>query len=28
LNVAARTPVFPLLRSTIGDPPLLTPLRV
>jgi hypothetical protein len=28
LTVAARTPVFPLLRSTIGDPPLLTPLRV
>jgi hypothetical protein len=27
-TVAARTPVFPLLRSTIGDPPLITPLRV
>jgi hypothetical protein len=28
LTVAARAPVFPRLRSTIGDPPLLTPLRV
>jgi hypothetical protein len=28
LIVAARTRVFPQLRSTIGDPPLLTPLRV
>jgi hypothetical protein len=28
LTVAARTPVFPRLRSTIGDPPLITPLRV
>jgi hypothetical protein len=28
LTVAARTPVFPLMRSTIGDPPLITPLRV
>jgi hypothetical protein len=27
-TVAARTPVFPPLRSTIGDPPLITPLRV
>ncbi len=26
--IAARTPVFPLLRSSIGDPPLITPLRV
>jgi hypothetical protein len=28
LTVAARTPVFPRLRSSIGDPPLITPLRV
>jgi len=28
LNVAARTRVVPLLRSSIGDPPLITPLRV
>jgi hypothetical protein len=28
LTVAARTRVFPQLRSTIGDPPLITPLRV
>jgi hypothetical protein len=28
LNVAARTHSFPRLRSTIGDPPLITPLRV
>jgi hypothetical protein len=28
LTVAARTPVFPPLRGTIGDPPLLAPLRV
>jgi hypothetical protein len=28
LTVAAHTPVFPLLRSTIGDPPQITPLRV
>jgi hypothetical protein len=28
LTVAARTPAFPHLRSTIGDPPLLTPLRI
>jgi hypothetical protein len=27
-NVIARTPVFPLLRSSIGDPPMITPLRV
>jgi hypothetical protein len=28
LTVAARTPVFPRLRSSFGDPPLITPLRV
>lgn len=28
LTVAADTPVSPRLRSPIGDPPLLTPLRV
>ncbi|HET6215801.1 MAG TPA: hypothetical protein VFE27_02205 [Acidobacteriaceae bacterium] len=28
LNNAARTPLFPLLRSSIGDPPMITPLRV
>jgi hypothetical protein len=28
LNITARPPAFPRLRSTIGDPPLLTPLRV
>jgi hypothetical protein len=28
LTVAAQTPVFPPLRSTKGDPPLITPLRV
>jgi len=28
LRIAARTPTFPLLRSSIGDPPLITPLRV
>lgn len=28
LNITTRTPAFPLLRSTIGDPPLITPLRV
>jgi hypothetical protein len=28
LTIAARTPVFPQLRSSIGDPPLITPLRV
>jgi hypothetical protein len=28
LNITARVPAFPLLRSSIGDPPLITPLRV
>jgi hypothetical protein len=28
LTIVARTRVFPQLRSTIGDPPLITPLRV
>jgi hypothetical protein len=28
LTVAPRTTTFPPQRSTIGDPPLLTPLRV
>lgn len=28
LTVAGPTPLFPLLRSSIGDPPLLTPLRI
>jgi hypothetical protein len=28
LAVAARTPVSPRPRSSIGDPPLITPLRV
>jgi hypothetical protein len=28
LTIAARTRVFPQLRSTIGDPPLITPLRI
>jgi hypothetical protein len=28
LTVAARTPVFPGFRSSVGDPPPLTPLRV
>jgi hypothetical protein len=28
LTVAARTSVFPRLRSSVGDPPLITPLRV
>jgi hypothetical protein len=28
LTITARTRVFPQLRSTIGDPPLITPLRV
>jgi hypothetical protein len=28
LTVAARTSIFPRLRSSIGDPPLITPLRV
>jgi hypothetical protein len=27
-TLAPSTPVFPMLRSTIGDPPLITPLRV
>jgi hypothetical protein len=28
LTIAAHAPVFPPLRSTIGDPPLITPLRI
>ena len=28
LTGAARPPASPLLRSSIGDPPLITPLRV
>jgi hypothetical protein len=28
LTIAARTPAFSQLRSTIGDPTLITPLRI
>jgi hypothetical protein len=28
LNPPARTPIFSPQRSTIGDPPLITPLRI
>jgi hypothetical protein len=28
LTIAARNPAFLQLRSTIGDPPLITPLRI